>query len=93
MFSDDLIRDILARVVRAAQRDGSFTESLADEIEQQVRRDWAGETAYIARSPAEARRQRDESIRQEWAQGNRDIRALSVRFRLSQRRIRQLIDN
>jgi Mor family transcriptional regulator len=93
LFDDDLVRDILARVVRAAQSGhGGFTDAMAEQIERQVRADWAGSDVHIPRVPAAARIKRDDTIAQLWDSGHHDIRGLAQRFGLSVKQIRRIID-
>lgn len=93
IFSDDIVRDILERVVRAAQRQGGFDEALAEQIEQQVREDWHGPLeTYIARVPASARISRDEKIQALWDSGRYDARQIAARFGLSVRQVRRIVD-
>ena len=49
---DDLVADILARI---AARLGADARILG-EIEDEIRRDWGGETVYVARCPRARRR-------------------------------------
>jgi hypothetical protein len=49
----DLIIDILDRVKR---RNEQFTDKMALEIEQEVRKEWAGERVYIGKRKAEIAR-------------------------------------
>lgn len=52
-MKDDLIRDILARVMALSD---SFTEAQALQIEAQVRHDWGGERVFVAKTQPEPRR-------------------------------------
>lgn len=53
----DVLRDYLDRLMDAVERQG-FTESVAREIEKQVRHDWGGERPLIRKDPdREARRE------------------------------------
>jgi len=53
-LSDDIIRDIILRIQQLAP---GFEESMAIELEREIRADWAGEKPYIAADPdREARR-------------------------------------
>lgn len=92
MFSDDIVRDILARVVQAAQRQGGFDEALAEQIEHQVRHDWAGADVHIPRLPASARIARDEKIQALWDSGRHDARQIATRFGLSVKQVRRIVD-
>lgn len=49
----DIVKDILVRVLEIAARgDGAFTESMAREIESQVRHEYGGTECYINKRPA-----------------------------------------
>lgn len=47
----DLVRDLIDRILEAAQREGSFTESVALEVERAFRRANAGATCVISEQP------------------------------------------
>lgn len=92
IFDDDIVKDILRRVVESAQRQGGFDEAMSEQIERQVRADWGGCEPYIAHGRAEQLAERDEKIaRAYWDQGNRDMRQLSVRFGLSIKQLRRIV--
>lgn len=92
LFSDDIVRDILRRAVDAAQRnDGGFTDSLALQIERQVRADWGGTEPYIARGKEERLLERNEKIVALWDSGQRDVRVLACRFGLSSKQVRRIV--
>jgi Mor family transcriptional regulator len=89
---DDIIADMLHRVVEAAQRAGGITEKTAQTIAQKVRNDWAGSRPYIAHNKDELIAARDEKIYATyWDDNQRDIKKLAIRFGLSQRQIRRII--
>lgn len=89
---DDIIADMLRRVVEAAQHTGSITEKTAQAIAQKVRNDWAGTREYIAHNKDELLAARNEKIYNTyWDDNQRDIKKLSVRFGLSQRQIRRIV--
>lgn len=46
IFDDDLVRDILLRVMATSE---SFSEDQAQQIEQQIRHDWGGERVVVAK--------------------------------------------
>lgn len=48
-MSCDFIKELLHRLAEAVQREGAFTDSVAREIEQQIRQDWGGDRVYIAK--------------------------------------------
>jgi len=90
LFDDDIVRDILRRVVRAAQQSGGFDDALAMQIERQVRAEWGGVETYIAvRSDQAAARA--EKIQALWDSGERDVRMLATRFGVTTRRVRQIV--
>ncbi|OQA30069.1 MAG: Mor transcription activator family protein [Betaproteobacteria bacterium ADurb.Bin341] len=91
VFDSDIVRDILQRVVEAAQREGSFTETMAIQIERQVRRDWGGTEPYI-RCDVESRIiDRNDKIIEAWDSGQKDVRQLAQRFGLSPRQVRRIV--
>jgi len=44
----DAIRDLIDRILRAAAREGGFSESVALEVERQFRADYRGCEIYVA---------------------------------------------
>lgn len=92
IFSDDIVRDILARVIQAAQAgQGGFTDAMAEQIERQVKADWGGTEPYIKHDLECRRIERNEKIQALWDQGQRDIGKLSARFGLTPRQIRNIV--
>lgn len=93
IFDDDIVRDILRRVVAAGRTAGGIDEQLADVIEKEVRKDWGGETPYIPRRGSEAARAaRNEKIHAlYWQQDIKDVPMLSRRFGLSMKQIRRIV--
>lgn len=92
-FSDDIVKDILLRVIEAAQRgEGGFSDAQAQQIEQQVRRDWGGTEPYIAHGREERIAERNEKILRLWDEGQRDMRMLAQRFGLSTKQVRRIVD-
>lgn len=86
---NDLLTDILQRVAQIQALPPEATAAL----EADLRRDWGGDRAYIARIGECALRlqaQRDIRIRQQHRQGE-SVKFLSRRWELSERRIRQII--
>lgn len=50
----DLVRELIDRILAAAQREGSFTESMAVEIERSFRHEFNGAECYVKeRTPQE----------------------------------------
>lgn len=90
-FSDDIVRDILQRVIDASAREGGFGESLAHQIERQVRQEWGGSKPYIPHDHESRRIVRDEKILSEWADGQHDTKQLATRFGLSERQVRRIV--
>jgi Mor family transcriptional regulator len=89
---DDIIADMVRRVVETAQHDGGITEKTAQAIAQKVRHDWAGSRVYIAHNKEEIIAVRDEKIYSTyWDDNQRDIKKLAIRFGLSQRQIRRIL--
>jgi Mor family transcriptional regulator len=92
MFDNDIVRDILRRAVEAAQHsEGGFTDSLARQIESQVRKDWGGTEPYIAHDVEHRRIERNEKIVQLWDAGNKDVKRLACRFGLSEKQVRRIL--
>ena len=91
LFDDDIVRDILRRVVRAAQDSGGFDDALAAQIERQVRADWGGARAYVLHDVEHRRVERDDKILEIWDSGNRDMRQIAQRFGLSVRQVRRIV--
>lgn len=52
----DAIRDLIDRLLAASQRDGSFTESVALEIERQWRHEYHGADIHVSYKPLSDRR-------------------------------------
>lgn len=90
-IDDDIVADILRRVVEAAGRDGGFDDNMARTIEEQVRGDWGGERHYIPRTSEERRIERDDKILTLWDGGLRDLKVLGTRFNLSERHIWRIV--
>lgn len=90
MFDKDIIRDILQRVVNAAQG-GAVDDVLAKQIEQQARQDWGGSDLYIAHARADRIAARNEKIQDLWDGGQKDIGLLASRFGLSTKQIRRIV--
>lgn len=87
---DDVVRDIIARVLA---RWHDAPANVANEVEQEVRRDWGGDRPYIAKSGQvgeQLRSARDKQICSEHRRGEREA-FLSRRWNISIRRIRQII--
>ena len=93
IFSDDIVRDILTRVVRAAQGSGGgFSDAMAEQIERQVRADWAGTEPYIRHDVESRRIERNEKILALWDGGQHDVRMIATRFGLSCKQVRRIVD-
>ena len=93
LFDDDIVRDILRRVIVAAQNAGGFDETLALQIERQVRADWGGAEPYIACGRNDQIAERNEKIVGLWQSGQRDPRLLATRFGLSVKQIRRIVSD
>lgn len=93
IFSDDIIKDMLRRVIAASQQGGGgFTDAMAIQIEQQVRQDWGGTEPYIAHGVDQRRAVRNEKIHTAyWQGGQKDVRRLAQRFGLSEKQIRRIV--
>lgn len=90
-FDDDIVKDILRRVVDAAAREGAFTDQAAVQIERQVRQDWGGERPYILHCKTDQIIERNDKIIELWDAGQRDIRTLACRFGLSTKQVRRIV--
>jgi Mor family transcriptional regulator len=92
-FSDDIVADILQRVVEAAANSsgGGFSESLASTIEKQVRADWGGSRPYVQRDRESLRIERDDKILAAWSEGQHDIQMLATRYGISVRQVRRIV--
>lgn len=89
----DIVRDILDRVA-AALREGSFTDQIADQLEQQIRHDWGGDRPYIAKVGESAQAEisrRNDAIRRDWQAGER-AGALARKYRISRVRVWQIVN-
>lgn len=92
MFDADIVKDILRRVVLAAQRaEGGFSDAQALQIEQQVRQDWGGSEPYIAHGKESRLIERNDKIHALWDSGQRDVRMIASRFGLSTKQVRRII--
>lgn len=91
LFSEDIVRDILERVVRAAQSQGGFDEALAEQIERQVRADWGTQRPYIQAARDDRLIERNEKIRQLYEDRLYDIPSLATRFGLSTKQVRRIV--
>lgn len=93
LFDDDIIKDILRRVVEASQRgEGGFSDAMVEQIERQVRADWGGTEPYIAHGRDERLQVRNEKILALFTSGERDLRRLADRFGLSVKQVRRIVD-
>jgi hypothetical protein len=52
-MSVDIVRELISRLLDAAAREGTLTESLALEVERAFRNEFAGDTFYIKKLPIE----------------------------------------
>ena len=87
---DDIIGDVLARIAERVQ----IAALVLIEVEQEVRRDWAGDRPYIAANGEQMRAHtsaRNAKVFSEWRKGER-IPFLARRHGVTERRIRQIID-
>jgi len=48
----DIVRELILRIIEASAREGSFTESMALEVERSFRHDFKGCEAYVSERPA-----------------------------------------
>jgi len=93
VIRDDVISEIIRLMLKASNEHGGITESLAVEIENQVRADWGGEQCYIARNHDERIAARNEKIYEAyWEKGHRNVKALAQRYGLSERQVRRIVN-
>lgn len=88
----DIINDYTSRIAEALAA-GNFTEERAAQIAEEVRRDWGGERAYIAKAGESAMREltlRDIAIRRDYRNGER-ICFLARRYGISRQHIYRII--
>ena len=91
-FRDDIVKDILQRVLEASARSGGVDDRLANQIEREVKRDWGGTEPYIQHGFDKQRAERNEKIYAVyWDEGLRDLPTLSRRFGLSVKQIRRIV--
>lgn len=89
-FDNDIVKDILRRVVEAAGGNG-FNEVLAGQIEEQVRSDWGGSNLYIPRGSVDRITARNEKIQALYDGGQKDHGMLARRFGLSIKQIKRIV--
>lgn len=93
MFDDDIVRDILRRAVAAAQRDGQFNDALAAKVEREARAHWGGLEHYVCKRGGASRiAERNDKIRDLYEAGELDVQGLSLRFGLSTKQVRRILD-
>ncbi len=51
----DIVRELIERLLEASGREGTFTESVAREVERSFRRQYSGEAYYVKRLPVAMR--------------------------------------
>jgi Mor family transcriptional regulator len=89
----DIVSDVIRRVRELIP---GLTGSVAQRVEADVRRDWGGDSAYIAKTGESlAQRQarcaaRDEAIRRDHHRGDHED-LLIRRYSISQKRLRQIL--
>lgn len=87
---NDLLADLLQRIAALTQLPPAQLEA----IEAELRAEWGGDRAYIARVGEAAVRlqaQRDIRIRQQFRAGE-SVKFLARRWQLSERRIRKILN-
>ncbi|MEW6314643.1 MAG: Mor transcription activator family protein [Pseudomonadota bacterium] len=93
-MSCDFLRDILQRLLEAAQRDGAFTDALARDVEAQIRQEWGGERVYIGKTADDARIEigrRNAAIIRDLNNGER-VALISRRYRISRMMVYKIWD-
>ncbi len=90
---DDLIRDILARVMALDER---FTQAQALQIEQQIRHDWGGERVFIAKRKPDPKKgaRHDDEVKHaaiEAVENGVSVHDAAREHGISRRRIYQLL--
>lgn len=58
----DIVRELIMRLLSAAHREGSLTESIALEVERSFRQEYAGEKFYVSKSSPVEIEQRQKSV-------------------------------
>lgn len=58
----DIVRELITRILEAASREGTFTESMALEIERSFRREFNGAECYIAERTEQTIARKQETI-------------------------------
>jgi len=51
-MSGDMLRELINRLLEAAEREGTFTEEVALSVERQFRREFKGAEIYVGERPA-----------------------------------------
>jgi len=51
-MSGDMLRELIKRLLEAAEREGSFTEEVAASVERDFRREFRGAEIYVSERPA-----------------------------------------
>ena len=86
--ADDLVGDILARVLELAP---TFTAALAAQVERETREKWGGDRVYVQRRGG-THSQRNANIRRDFQLGER-IELLKRRYNLNASRLWEIIKN
>lgn len=76
------LHDLIMRFVQAAHRDGTFTESVAIEIERQWRLDYDCTTIYVSQMPDFERTKRRQDVVSQYIEGH-DIKEITKRHGIS----------
>jgi len=87
MTERDIVSDIIARLAESLGADLVPPEVMM-RIEVEIRRDWAGDTAYVRANRCVAR---NDEIRRRWRDGH-PVDRLAAAFGLTERRIRQIVN-
>jgi Mor family transcriptional regulator len=88
-LSDDIVEDILRRVIAMAP---GFSAALAKQIEEGVRADWGGQQAYIGKRQGDQRNERNAAIRRDFYMHGMHIGALCRVYKLTRVQIWRIVN-
>jgi len=87
MAGNDIVSDMMQRLVGRLGVE-AFPPAVMRSVEAEIRQDWAGNQVYITASP---KRVRDAAMMDDY-RGGVGIAQLSVRYAVSERRVRQILE-
>jgi len=68
-MSVDIVHELINRLLEAAQREGTFTESVAFEVERAFRHDFNGEKFYVKRGKDDDSEKRSAGVVNDYLSG------------------------